>query len=118
MAKVRLINLSSLPIVGNRPVYPVGIASVAKAVLEEGHHVDIIDFVEHPDWVKDLSWLHSPCDIIGFGIRDIDPVDMARFAFIDSFVSYVDQVKNAVSEAGYRPLFIGGGSAFTLLPSE
>ncbi len=118
MAKVRLINLSSLPIVGNRPVYPVGIASIANAVRAEGHEVEIIDFVEHPEWVNDRTWLQSPCDIVGFGIRDIDPVDMARFAFIESFDSYVAEVKSTVARAGYRPLFIGGGAAFTLLPSE
>ncbi|MFY9822101.1 MAG: cobalamin-dependent protein [Thermoanaerobaculia bacterium] len=118
MASVRLINLSSLPIVGNQPIYPVGVVSVAAALRADGHGVEIVDFVERPERAADLTWLDEPCDVIGFAIRDVDPIDIARFSFVGSFASFAAQVKMRTEGSGYRPLFVGGGTGVTLFPRE
>lgn len=118
MASVRLINLSSLPIIGNQPVYPVGVVSVAAALGADGHAVEIVDFVERPEATGGLAWLDEPCDVIGFAIRDVDPIDIARFSFVDSFSSFAARVRERTAECGYRPVFVGGGTGVTLFPRE
>jgi radical SAM superfamily enzyme YgiQ (UPF0313 family) len=118
VAFVRLINLSSLPIVGNQPIYPVGVVSVAAALRADGHDVEIVDFVERPERAAELSWLDEPCDVIGFAIRDVDPIDYARFSFVDSFTAFAARVKGRAEGCGYRPVFVGGGTGVTLFPHE
>ena len=114
MKRLRLINLSSLPIVGNQPIYPLGLVSIADALRAQGHDAEIVDFVAHPQRVEDLAWLDKPCDVIGFAVRDIDPINIARYAFIGAFVDFAQRVRERVGRAGYRPLWVGGGAGFTL----
>jgi radical SAM superfamily enzyme YgiQ (UPF0313 family) len=116
VAFVRLVNLSSLPVLGNRPVYPVGLVSIAEAVRAAGHEVEIVDFVAHPERIESLSWLNEPCDIVGFAIRDVDPIDIARFSFVHAFTAFAARVRSRTEELGYRPTFVGGGTGFTLFP--
>jgi radical SAM superfamily enzyme YgiQ (UPF0313 family) len=118
VASVRLINLSSLPILGNQPIYPVGIVSVAQALTAEGHAVEIVDFVERPERARDLGWLEEPCDVIGFAVRDVDPIDLARFSFVGSFTTFAARVRARTEASGYRPVFVGGGTGVTLFPRE
>lgn len=117
-ARVRLVNLSSLPIVGNRPVYPVGLASLSSALEGEGHRVEIVDFVAEPAWVNDLGWMDEPCDIVGFAIRDIDPIDVARFSFVPAYADFSGRVQACAASAGYLPIYVGGGTGFTLFSRE
>jgi radical SAM superfamily enzyme YgiQ (UPF0313 family) len=118
MAFVRLVNLSSLPILGNRPVYPVGVVSVAQALTDAGHEVEIVDFVARPEAVTNLDWLAEPCDLVGYSIRDVDPIDLSRFSFVGAFADFARRIAARTEAAGYRPLFVGGGTGFTLFPEE
>jgi hypothetical protein len=115
---VRIVNLSSLPILGNRPVYPVGAVSVATALAAAGHGVEIVDFVADPNKVTDLSWMDEPCDVVGFAVRDIDPIDIARFSFVPAFTKFAAEIRARADGAGYRPNYVGGGPGFTLFPHE
>ena len=89
---------------------------MATALEDAGHTVEIVDFVAGPARLTDLSWMDAPCDVVGFAVRDIDPIDIARFSFVPAYAEFAARIRRRAAAAGYRPTFIGGGTGFTLFP--
>lgn len=77
MTRVALVNLASLPMPGNEPIFPIGLRCVQDALHLAGHETRLIDFVEDPGALADLGWAAESWDVIGFTIRNIDPIDLA-----------------------------------------
>ncbi|MBB1158666.1 B12-binding domain-containing radical SAM protein [Amycolatopsis dendrobii] len=112
MARVALVNLASLEMPGNEPIFPIGLRCVQDALDRAGHHTQLIDLVEDPQAHDDLSWAAQPWDVIGFTIRNIDPLDLACDNHVEHYVEFVNRVRAA---AGSRcPLFVGGGPGYSL----
>lgn len=112
MSDILLVNLSSLPMPGNDPIYPIGVRCIQQALQSAGHHVRVVDFVETPDAHDDLCWARDrPWDIIGFAIRNIDPIDLSCEGHVDAYADYVRRVK---AEAHPGALMVGGGPGFSL----
>ena len=74
MARVALVNLASLPMPGNDPIFPIGLRTVQDALERHGHETALIDFLADPHMYEDLAWVSEGWDAIGFAIRNIDPI--------------------------------------------
>lgn len=96
---------------GNDPIYPLGVRCVQHALEIAGHRVRVVDFVETPAAYNDLGWAEDQWDVIGFAIRNIDPIDLACEGHVDAYAAYVERVK-AVARQG--AVFVGGGPGFSL----
>jgi radical SAM superfamily enzyme YgiQ (UPF0313 family) len=98
--------------VGNEPIFPIGLRCVQQALDQAGHDTRLIDFVEQPETFADLRWATENWDVIGFTIRNIDPIDLAFDSFIDHYEKFVSRVRDACT--GRPPLFVGGGPGYSL----
>jgi radical SAM superfamily enzyme YgiQ (UPF0313 family) len=116
MSAVLLVNLGSLPMPGNDPIFPIGIRCVQDALDRAGHRTRLIDFVEDPAAVADLSWVAQPWDVIGFTIRNIDPVDLSCDGHVPHYESFLNRVRAALGDR--RPLLVGGGPGYSLFGPE
>jgi radical SAM superfamily enzyme YgiQ (UPF0313 family) len=97
---------------GNEPIFPIGLRCVQDALDRAHHDTRLIDFVEDPHALEDLSWAAEPWDVIGFSIRNIDPLDLACDGHVDHYQEFVDRVRRM---AGKRaPLMVGGGPGYSL----
>ncbi len=110
MANVLLVNLSSLPLPGNDPIYPIGCVTLLNSLERDGHSVALLDFVLSPgeqgSHLLDQHW-----DVVGFSVRNIDPIDIACGGFVDGYESYVSE---AAERLPGSPLLVGGGPGFGL----
>lgn len=111
MARVALVNLASLPMPGNDPIFPIGLRCVQDALERAGHETQLFDFVENSKDFEDLTWATESWDVIGFSIRNIDPIDLAHDGFVDHYERFVDRVRQTVTS---DPLLVGGGPGYSL----
>ncbi|WP_042440464.1 B12-binding domain-containing radical SAM protein [Streptacidiphilus albus] len=117
MARVALVNLASLPMPGNEPIFPIGLRCVQDALDRAEHDTRLFDFVQDPAAAEDLSWVSEPWDAIGFTIRNIDPIDMACDGHVEHYVAFLDRVRAALGDAP-APLLIGGGPGYSLFADQ
>ncbi|WEB42137.1 radical SAM protein [Streptomyces yunnanensis] len=118
MARVALVNLASLPMPGNEPIFPIGLRCVQDALDRADHRTRLIDFVEDPGALEDLSWATEPWDAIGFTIRNIDPIDMSCDGHVEHYEAFVNRVRQALAAAGQNPLLVGGGPGYSLFADQ
>ncbi|WP_329615780.1 radical SAM protein [Streptomyces brevispora] len=116
MARVALVNLASLPMPGNEPIFPIGLRCVQDALVRADHEARLIDFVENPAAVEDLSWVTEPWDMIGFTIRNIDPIDMSCDGHVEHYQAFLDRVRRALGDR--KPLLVGGGPGYSLFADQ
>ncbi|RQR40630.1 radical SAM protein [Burkholderia sp. Bp9142] len=112
MARILLINLASLPMPGNVPIFPIGVRCIQDALRVEGHDVELMDFVERPGALRDLGWVNQEWDIIGLSIRNIDPIDLACDGHVREYEQFVEMVRGARTSA--LPLLVAGGPGYSL----
>lgn len=112
MARVALVNLASLPMPGNEPIFPIGLRCVQDALDRAQHETRLIDFVANPAALEDLTWVTESWDVIGFTIRNIDPIDLACDGHVDHYRQFVGRVREMLGEHG--PLMVGGGPGYSL----
>ena len=94
-------------------VHPLGMAHIAGALQQEGHHVLQYDVLVEGG-IDDLPRIfekHKP-DVIGISIRNIDTVDSADPQF---FLNAALETINQIKQFSDVPIILGGG-AFTLFP--
>ncbi|SCK13858.1 Radical SAM superfamily enzyme YgiQ, UPF0313 family [Streptomyces sp. WMMB 322] len=114
MSRVVLVNLASLPMAGNEPIFPIGVRCVQDALDRAGHETLLVDFVQTPDQLTSFEWLDRDWDVIGFTIRNIDPIEIACDTHVDNYVSFVQRVREELSRRAQDPVLIGGGPGFSL----
>jgi len=112
MARVAIVNLASMSMPGNEPIFPIGARAVQAALDRAGHVTRLIDFVEDPNAHADLSWAAAGWDIIGFSIRNIDPIDLACDGFVPHYEAFVQRVRTAAGSPA--PVLVGGGPGYSL----
>ncbi|MEU1290594.1 radical SAM protein [Kitasatospora sp. NPDC005856] len=112
-----LVNLASLPMPGNQPIFPIGLRCVQDALDRAGHVTRLVDFVESPASLENLEWLDGRWDIIGFTIRNIDPIDITCNTHVDEYVAFADRVRAELDRRGLDPVLVGGGPGFSLFGS-
>ncbi len=98
------------------PVYPLGMSMVAAALKQEGHTVELFDFMQSGASLDTLAAavLAAAPELIGISIRNIDNVNAAHEErYIDEVAAIVRQVKGITSV----PVLLGG-SGFSLMPEQ
>lgn len=117
MSRVLLVNLASLPMAGNQPIFPIGVRCIQDALDRAGHVTRLVDFVEEPEGLVDLGWLGNEWDVIGFSIRNIDPIDITCSTHVDEYISFAQRVRAELDRCGLNPVLVGGGPGFSLFGS-
>ena len=113
----RIYLLSSNTSTDPYPVYPLGMATVASALVNRGHEVYQFDFLVSN---KSIDQLHETLvdfnpDFVGISLRNIDAADS-----LSSDIWYLNEAKMLVErirEITAVPIIIGG-SAFSIMPEE
>ena len=116
MARVALVNLASLKMPGNQPIFPLGIERIRQVLQSEGHEVEIIDFCRRPDLQTDHGWIREGWDVVGLTIRNIDPIEIACESHVPHYLQYTANLQAAAGDAGI--LWVGGGPGFSLFAAE
>ncbi|MGW8272538.1 MAG: B12-binding domain-containing radical SAM protein, partial [Thermodesulfovibrionales bacterium] len=98
------------------PVFPLGLAYVASALLRDGHSVDVLDlcFEEEPESSLREKVCSLRPDIIGLSLRNIDDVTYPRS------VSYLEQYKTVVGMIRQysRSIIVLGGAGLTIMAQD
>lgn len=114
MSKVFLLstNISTEPY----PVYPLGMAIIASALVAAGHEVLQYDFLvagESEQALAEAVTGFSP-DVVCLSLRNIDNVD--SFAMEDAwYLAHAKELLGVVRANSSAPIVVGG-SAFTIMP--
>ena len=89
------------------PVFPLGLAYIAKALREEGHPIEVIDLCFSQDISVDLkSTLHRfQPDLIGISVRNLDNLTYPTSV---SYLKEVEQVIGICRQCGSSRRVIGG----------
>ena len=112
----RVFLLSTNTTVEPYPVYPLGMAVVAGALLEQGHEVRQFDFLASG---RDEARLRRELaafgpEVVGVSLRNIDNVD----SFCGEDAWYLDRARSLVAlirEETRAPVMVGG-PAFSIMP--
>jgi len=98
------------------PVYPLGLSMVARALIDAGHNVKQLDYLEQE---KSLSAIKAETkdflpDIVGISIRNIDNVNLVNEQ------RYIDSVKEIVAALREvtKAKVVLGGAGFSIMPRE
>ena len=98
------------------PVFPLGLAYIAKALTEEGHPIDVMDLCFSQEVSVDLkSTLHRfQPDLIGISLRNLDNLTYPTSV---SYLKEVEEVIGICRQYSSSRLVIGG-SGYSLAPKE
>jgi radical SAM superfamily enzyme YgiQ (UPF0313 family) len=98
------------------PVFPLGLAYIAKALREEGHLVEVMDLCFSIDPSTDLRnclYRFQP-DLIGLSLRNLDNL---TYPTSISYLKEVEEVIKVCRESSSSKVVIGG-SGYSLAPRE
>jgi lipid biosynthesis B12-binding/radical SAM protein len=98
------------------PVYPLGLSMVARALIDAGHTVKQLDYLEQE---KSLSAIKAETkdflpDIVGISIRNIDNVNLVNE---QRYVEAVKDIVAALREVTKAKVVLGG-AGFSIMPQE
>ena len=98
------------------PVFPLGLAYIAKALREEGHLLDVMDLCFSQEVSGDLkSTLHRfQPGLVAVSLRNLDNL---TYPVSVSYLKEVEEVIGICRQQGSSRLVIGG-SGFSLAPKE
>lgn len=97
------------------PVYPIGIAHLAGALLAAGHtvqHVDILADGGTENLQKLLN--NETFDVVGISLRNIDTVDSSN---AKGLLHHINEVIQIVRQSTRAPVVLGG-PGFSIMPAE
>ena len=98
------------------PVFPLGLAYIAKALRDEGHRIEVMDLCFSGEVSGDLkSALHRfQPDLIGISLRNLDNL---TYPTSISYLKEVEEVVGICRQSTSSRLVIGG-SGYSLAPKE
>jgi CO dehydrogenase/acetyl-CoA synthase delta subunit len=98
------------------PVFPLGLAYIAKTLREEGHEIEVMDLCFSQEASVDLkSALHRfQPDLIGISLRNLDNL---TYPTSISYLKEVEEVLGICRQSTSSRLVIGG-SGYSLAPKE
>ncbi len=98
------------------PVFPLGLAYIAKALKDEGHQIEVMDLCFSKEVSVDLeSALHRfQPDMVGISLRNLDNL---TYPTSISYLKEVEEVIRICRRSTTSRLVIGG-SGFSLAPEE
>lgn len=98
------------------PVFPLGLAYIARALKEKGHQIEVLDLCfsqDPPQEIKKIILRFQP-DLIGLSLRNLDNLTYPLS------LSYLEELKEAISICRQftRSKLVLGGSGFSIAPKE
>ena len=98
------------------PVFPLGLAYIAKALRDEGHQIEVMDLCFSQEVSADLkSVLHRfRPDVVGISLRNLDNL---TYPASISYLKEVEEVLGICRQSTSAQLVIGG-SGYSLAPKE
>lgn len=98
------------------PVFPLGLAYIAKVLREEGHQIEVLDLCFSKEVATELSsfLLRFQPDIIGLSLRNLDNL---TYPTSISYLNELEEVTQVCRKFSHSKLVIGG-SGFSLAPKE
>ncbi len=98
------------------PVFPLGLAYIARALREEGHQIEVTDLCFSQEVSVDLNnTLHRfRPDLIGISLRNLDNL---TYPTSFSYLKEVEEVVKICRQSSSSRLVIGG-SGYSLAPKE
>ncbi|MCP4683340.1 MAG: radical SAM protein [Desulfobacterales bacterium] len=98
------------------PVMPLGLAYVAMAAREAGHHIKIIDLNFSRNYKNDIAYAMSNWspDVIGVSIRNLDNVTMLHSVY---FLPKIKKIILYCRSVSIAPIVLGG-PGFSIMPKE
>lgn len=98
------------------PVFPLGLAYIARGLREEGHQIEVTDLCFSQDASADLNQtlLRFQPDLIGISLRNLDNLTYPTSV---SYLEEVEEVTKICRQYCSSPIVIGG-SGFSLAPKE
>jgi len=98
------------------PVFPLGLAYIARGLKEEGHPIEVMDLCFSQEVSVDLhKALHRfRPDLIGISLRNLDNLTYPTSV---SYLKEVEEVIGICRQSTSSPIAIGG-SGFSLAPKE
>ena len=98
------------------PVFPLGLAYIAKVLREAGRQIEVMDLCFSQEVSADIeSTLHRfQPDLIGISLRNLDNLTYPTSA---SYIKEVEEVIGICRQYGSSQLVIGG-SGYSLAPKE
>jgi len=107
--------VSTNQVVTPYPVYPLGVAHLAGALVSSGHRVSFFDLLAHGSLARLKELLKkNPPDLVAVSVRNLDSLDStAEATFLGETAEAVEIVKKN-SDA----TVVMGGPAFSILPEE
>jgi radical SAM superfamily enzyme YgiQ (UPF0313 family) len=98
------------------PVFPLGLAYIAKALREEGYQIEVMDLCFSQEVSVDLNnnlhWFRP--DLIGISLRNLDNL---TYPTSISYLKEVEEVVGICRQSSSSRLVIGG-SGYSLAPKE
>ncbi len=98
------------------PIYPIGMSMVAAALRNEGHEVELFDFLQNGcsfERVKEAVAAAAP-GLVGISIRNVDNVNLLHE---QRYIDNVRQMVSSIREQTGVPVMLGG-SGFSVMPDE
>jgi radical SAM superfamily enzyme YgiQ (UPF0313 family) len=98
------------------PVFPLGLAYIARALSEEGHRIEVMDLCFSQEISVDLNNTlhHFQPELIGISLRNLDNL---TYPTSISYLKEVEEVIRICRRSSSSPLVIGG-SGYSLAPEE
>jgi anaerobic magnesium-protoporphyrin IX monomethyl ester cyclase len=114
--RVLMVQTPSVETFTSEKVYPIGIVLLAGVLKKKGHQVEILDLnLDHdPYGVLQEKLLELRPEVVGFSLRNIDPLGNKNTSLIPQFTAAVRLTALLLPEA----LLIAGGTGFSLFPER
>ena len=115
---MRILFIQALSMEGpsSERVYPIGVVTLATILQKAGHETRVIDMNMQPDpysAVRSALLDYGP-DVVGFSLRNIDPLGNRTSSLVPQFMVTVRMA--AALLPGAR--LIAGGTGFSLFPGR
>lgn len=114
--RVLLVQAPSVDVFSAEKVYPIGIVALAGQLRAFGHEVKILDMNLYPEPFSQLreQLLDFQPEVVGFSLRNVDPLGNKTSSLIPHFIAAVRLVAALLPDAW----LIAGGTGFSLFPER
>lgn len=114
--RILLVQAPSVEGPASEIVAPLGLGIVAEAARRAGHAAELLDLnvIEAPFVALETALERLDPDVVGVGLRNIDPLANRRHSYLPLFAALLGTVRRKLPD---RPLVVGG-AGFSMFAAE
>lgn len=114
--RILLVQAPSVEGPASEIVAPLGLGIVADAARRAGHEVELLDLnvAESPFAALEAAAQRLGPDLVGVGLRNIDPLANRRHSYLPGFAALLRTIRRTLPEV---PL-VAGGAGFSMFAAE